>query len=193
MDATVPCGMSLFGCGIVTRPGLAGCLNCQWLPLVATCSQPSCWSMGMSLPLLRSNTRSSLCINIRNANVRSTTFAAEPSSLDGVESLPLKSVRVVPWSSSSGEWKAGFGRPPYGNPGLPCFAPSPAVRSHGGVAGVPAEAPGPRRAVHPRDGGLIRPSTKEAQRPDGDGPQTLWGRSIGVPKPRHHAPDDSAN
>lgn len=26
---TVPIGMSRFGCGTVTRPGLVGCLNCQ--------------------------------------------------------------------------------------------------------------------------------------------------------------------
>ena len=56
IDATVPRGMSLFGCGTVTRPGLAGCVNCQWLPLVATCTQPSCRSIRMSLPLLRSTT-----------------------------------------------------------------------------------------------------------------------------------------
>jgi hypothetical protein len=28
--------------GTVTRPGLLGCLNCRWLPLVLTNCQPSC-------------------------------------------------------------------------------------------------------------------------------------------------------
>ncbi len=32
MDRKVPGGMSLFGCGTVTRPDLVGCLNCTWLP-----------------------------------------------------------------------------------------------------------------------------------------------------------------
>ena len=50
--------MSLFGCGTVIRPGLVGCLNCRCVPFAATCTQPSCWSMRMSLPLLRSTTYS---------------------------------------------------------------------------------------------------------------------------------------
>jgi len=58
--------MSLFGCGTVTRPGLAGCVNCQWLPFVARCTQPSFRSIRISLPLLRFTIRFLLCIIIHN-------------------------------------------------------------------------------------------------------------------------------
>ena len=37
----VPIGISLLGCGTVTRPGRCGCLNCRWLPFWATCA-PAC-------------------------------------------------------------------------------------------------------------------------------------------------------
>ena len=68
----MPRGISLFGWGTVTRPRFVGCVNCQWLPFVATCVQPSSRSMRINRPLLCSTTYSMLCINIHNAASRST-------------------------------------------------------------------------------------------------------------------------
>ena len=70
--------MSLFGCGTVTRPGFVGCVNCQWLPFVATCTQPSCWSIRMSLLLSRSNSHSLLCINIHKASLLNNSPPRKP-------------------------------------------------------------------------------------------------------------------
>src|SRR5579864_6782115 len=46
----VPIGMSLFGCGTVTRPFFVACLNCLWLPTCFTSYQPCfCSSLIKSL------------------------------------------------------------------------------------------------------------------------------------------------
>lgn len=53
----VPMGKSRFGCGTVTRPGRSGCLNCQWLPFVETCTHPA-------FSIARMTARLFMCINI---------------------------------------------------------------------------------------------------------------------------------